>query len=101
LTSAGPSLRLRAVPRALLCDAERGKWERTFDARELGEIIDDDNTCMDVVVNEGNDFFRAPSETEPRARLRRAGMARFIPSDLNSVSPVEQKHAFEDMNESS
>ena len=47
LAGADPSPRLRAVPRAFLSDAQR----QTFDARELGEIIDDDTTCMDVIVN--------------------------------------------------
>ena len=64
LTSVDPSLRLRAVTRDLSdSDAERGKLERTFDAQELGEIIDDDITCMNVVVVERNVFFRAvPSQ---------------------------------------
>ena len=49
--------------RALVNDAEGGKREHTFDARELGEIIDDDFTRMDVVVNEWDAFFRTiPSQ---------------------------------------
>ena len=52
LAGTDPSPRLRAVPKALpTSDAERGKWECTSDARELGEIFDDDITCMDVVVD--------------------------------------------------
>ena len=48
---------------------------------ELGEIIDDDITFVDVVVNERNAFCRpSPRKAETRARLRRAAL------NLNSVS---------------
>ena len=86
---------------------QRGKWERTFDARKFGEIIDDDITCMDVVVDERN-----PSFAPPPGRQKHCGelgkrhgsscrtWTQFFLSDLDPVLPVEYKHAFEDMNES-
>ena len=85
LTNADLNLRL---PRTLFSGAERGKWERTFDAQELSEIIDKDITCTDVVDNERNAFFRSSHrKTETRERLRRAGrMTRFALSNLISVS---------------
>jgi hypothetical protein len=48
MTSADPNLRLRAVPRAPLSDAER---RMGVDTQELSKIIDDVITCMDVVVS--------------------------------------------------
>lgn len=43
--------------------AERGKRGRTFDARKLGEIINNDFARMDMIVNKRNAFFRAiPSQ---------------------------------------
>jgi hypothetical protein len=76
------------VPKVFFSDLERGKWECTFDARELGEIIDDDITCMDVVVDERDAFFRAVPSQDRNTCKTEASWANDMdrPSDLNSIS---------------